>query len=124
MLPGEKSLHSRQPVALLQPQGGKFTYYMEVTNQRILLFREGSGATVFGSVARVGGGLLGSLLAEGIKSAAGVGPKPWLEIPLTAVSDCGVRNRTEFFITADQTYVLQNKKYEKFLPELVANAKK
>lgn len=125
MLPGEKSVRGRHVVGLLQPEGGKFTYSMEVTNQRLLLWRESNKSSNFGYVARMGGGLLGSLIAEGAKAAMGAGPKPWLEIPLAAVSSCGLRNKGEFYITADQTYVLQNLgKYEKYLPDLVANAKK
>lgn len=50
--------------------------------------------------------------------------KPWIEIPLTAVSDCGVQNDKEFFIIADQTYVLKNKGYEKARPNLVAAVKR
>ena len=121
---GERTVRSRHAIGLLQPAGGKFTYHMEVTDRRILLWKESSGSSTFGYVARMGGGLLGSLIAEGVKAAAGTGPKPWVEIPLGAVSSCGLRNKAEFFITADQTYVLKNMKYDKFLPELVENAKK
>ena len=69
------------------------------------------------------GCLVGSLIAEGVKAATGAGPKPWLEIPLAAVSSCGLQNKKEFFIVADQTYVLKNKNYDTILPNLVAQAK-
>ena len=95
--------------------GRKYQYSMEVTNKRILLTRISAVAASAG----VAFGLVGSLARE----AAGAGPKPWLEIPLTAVTNCGLQNKKEFFIMADQTYVLKNKGYEKFLPTLVANAK-
>ena len=123
MLPGEQSMRGRHEIVMLQPNGGKFAYHMEVTNQRILFYRESSASKNAGMVARMGGGLVGSLIAEGMKAATGAGPKPWLEIPLTAVSNCGLQNKKEFFITADQTYVLKNKNYDIFLPNLVAQAK-
>lgn len=123
MLPGEKTVRADHEIVLLQPDGGKYAYYMEVTNKRVLLTRESSGSKNAGLVARMGGGIVGSLIAEGIKSAAGAGPKPWLEIPLEAISNCGCQNKREFFIVADQTYVLKNKDYEEFLPELVLNAR-
>ena len=123
MLPGEQSMRGRHEIVMLQPNGGKFAYHMEVTNQRILFYRESSASKNAGMVARMGGGLVGSLIAEGVKAATGAGPKPWLEIPLAAVSSCGLRNKKEFFITADQTYVLKNKNYDIFLPNLVAQAK-
>lgn len=124
MLPGEKSEMNKHAISMLQPAEGTFSYSMQVTNRRILLWRESMGSTVWGSVARMGGGLLGSLIAEGVKAAAGAGAKPWLEIPLTAVSSCGLQNKNEFFFVADQTYVLKNKNYERILPALVENAKR
>ena len=42
--PYENVLHSRHEISLLQRDGGKFAYYMEVTNQRLLFTREGNGA--------------------------------------------------------------------------------
>lgn len=122
--PGEQSLRNRHEIVLLQPTGGKFAYYMQITNQRILFDRESAASKNAGMVARMGGGLVGSLIAEGVKAASGTGSKPWLEIPLSAVSSCGLQNKKEFFITADQTYVLKNKRYENLLPDLVANAKR
>lgn len=125
LLPGEKSVKGRHAVGLLKPEGGKFTYHMQVTDRRILMWKESNRSTNFGYVARMGGGLLGQLIAAGAKAAVGAGPKPWVEIPLEAVSSCGVRNGSEFYIEADQTYVLQNLgKYDKFLPDLVENAKR
>ena len=35
-----------------------------------------------------------------------------------------VANKKEFFIEADQTYVLKNKHYETFLPDMVVKAKR
>ena len=125
LLPGEETRCKKHPITLLQPDGGKkFAYYMEVTNKRILLTREGNFSKNMGLAGALGGGLVGGLLMEGVKAAAGGGPKPWLEIPLAAVSNCGLQGKKEFFIVADQTYVLKNSNYEKFLPDLVANAKK
>lgn len=123
MRPGEQSMRGRHEIVMLQPNGGKFAYHMEVTNQRILFYRESSASKNAGMVARMGGGLVGSLIAEGMKAATGAGPKPWLEIPLAAVSSCGLQNKKEFFIAADQTYVLKNKNYDILLPNLVAQAK-
>lgn len=123
MRPGEQSMRGRHEIVMLQPNGGKFAYHMEVTNQRILFYRESSASKNAGMVARMGGGLVGSLIAEGVKAATGAGPKPWLEIPLAAVSSCGLQNKKEFFIVADQTYVLKNKNYDTILPNLVAQAK-
>ncbi|MDO5327939.1 MAG: zinc-ribbon domain-containing protein [Clostridia bacterium] len=123
MRPGEQSVRGRHEIVLLQPNGGKFAYHMEVTNQRILFYRESAASKNAGMVARMGGGLVGSIIAEGVKAASGAGPKPWLEIPLAAVSRCGLQNKKEFFIVADQTYVLRNKNYDLFLPDMVANAR-
>lgn len=124
MRPGEQSVRGRHEIVLLQPNGGKFAYHMEVTNQRILFYRESAASKNAGMVARMGGGLVGSIIAEGVKAASGSGPRPWLEIPLVAVSRCGVQNKKEFFIEADQTYVLKNKNYEMFLPDMVMKAKR
>ena len=123
MRPGEQNMRNRHEIVMLQPNGGKFAYHMEITNQRILFYRESAASKNAGMVARMGGGLVGSLIAEGVKAAAGAGPKPWLEIPLAAVSSCGLQNKKEFFIVADQTYVLKNKNYDTILPNLVAQAK-
>lgn len=77
----------------------------------------------YGHGGQNGRGLVGSRTAEGVKAAAGTGPRPWLKIPLTAVSSCGLRNEKEFFIAADQTYVLENENDDVFLPDLAAQAK-
>ena len=124
MLPGEQTVKGRHEIILLQPQDGKFVHHMEVTNQRILLYRESNASRNAGMAARMGGGLLGSMIAEGVKAAAGAGPKPWLAIPLAAVSNCGLQGKKEFFIVADQTYVMKNHRYENLLPDLVAKAKR
>ena len=124
MLPGEKSVRGRHVIIIMQPVvDKKYTYSMEVTNRRILISRESSGSRNAGFVLRMGGGLLGSLFAEGVKAAVGAGNKPYLEIPLAAVSSCGAYGKGEFHITADQTYVLADDNYEKLLPELVCAAK-
>ena len=124
MVPGETSIRARHEIEMRQPDGGKYAYYMEVTNRRILLTRESKRAKNAAVAASIGGGFLGALIAEGVKSASGSGPKPWLEIPLTAVSNCGIRDQKEFFIVADQTYVFVNKNYENVLPDAVARAKR
>ena len=124
MLPGEQTVKGRHEITLLQPQDGKFFHHMEVTNQRILLYRESNASRNAGMAARMGGGLLGSMIAEGVKAAAGAGPKPWLAIPLAAVSNCGLQGKKEFYIVADQTYVMKNHHYENLLPDLVAKAKR
>ena len=77
----------------------------------------------YGHGGQNGRGLVDSRTAEGVKAAAGAGPRPWLKIPLTAVSSCGLRNEKEFFIAADQTYVLENENDDVFLPDLAAQAK-
>ena len=77
----------------------------------------------YGHGGQNGRGLVGSRTAEGVKAAAGTGPRPLLKIPLTAVSGCGLWNEKEFFIVADRTYVLGNKNDDVFLPDQVAQAK-
>lgn len=122
---GEKSVSKCREIALLQPDAGKKqTVYMEITNKRILLTRQNTTSKNAALVARMGGGLVGGLIAEGIQSATGGDPKPWIEIPLTAVSDCGVQNNKEFFFMADQKYVLKNKGYEKILPDLLMQVRR
>ncbi len=117
MLPGETSVRPRHEIQILQPKlGRKFAYYMEVTDKRILLTRESAAAANAG----VAFGLAGAL----VKELAHAGPKPWLEVPLSAITNCGLLNKKEFFIEADQTYVFKNKGYEKYLPGLIANAKR
>lgn len=119
--PNEYTIRVKHEIKLLQPYDGTFAHSMEVTDQRILLTRESAASKNAGMVARMGvGGLVGGLIADGLQAHSS---KPWLEIPLTAISSCGVQNGSEFFIVADQTYVLKNKKYEKLLPDLVAQAK-
>ena len=116
MLPGEKTERSSHDIKILQPDlGRKYMYAMEVTNKRILIMRISAVAASAGAAF----GLVGSLARD----LSGNGLKPWLEIPLTAVKNCGLREKKEFFIEADQTYVLKNKGYEKYLPALVADAK-
>lgn len=123
-LPGERNVRGSHEIVLLQPEGGKYAYSLEITNQRLLFSRESSASRNAGFAARMGGGLIGSLIAEGVKSASGAGPRPWLAIPLTAISHCGLQNKKEFFITADRTYVLKNKGYDQLLPDLMAQAGK
>ena len=123
MRPGEKIVRSSQDVVMIQPCDKKYAYYMEVTNQRILFSREKAGSRNATVAASMGGGLVGALIADRVKAATGAGPKPWVEIPLAAVVNCGIQNRKEYFIVADQIYVMKNKGFEKFLPELVAEVK-
>lgn len=111
-LPDEFTLHASQEIFMHQPvRSGSYTYYMEVTNKRILISRR-SAAAMGASMTL---GLVGSLIAGG--------PKPWLEIPLIAVKRCWVDGKN-FVIEADQNYVLKNKKFERFLPDLVNSAKR
>ena len=121
LLPGEAMERYKvleKEVQIIEPQvDRKYTYNIQVTNKRILLSRQ----SAFAKGMRVA---MGGLVGELITAAAGGGGKPWLAIPFEAISDCGIRNRNEFYIVADQTYVLKNRGFEKFLPELIANAKK
>lgn len=50
MRPGEQSVRGRHEIVLLQPNGGKFAYHMEVTNQRILFYRESAASKNAGMV--------------------------------------------------------------------------
>ena len=115
-VPGEETVRNSHEITLLQPEkSGKYYYCMEVTNKRILITRQHVAArgtsTAFG--------FLGGVLTE----MAGGGYKPWAEIPLTAIRSCGLRDKKEFVIEADVTFVMKNKKYDEFLPELVSRAK-
>lgn len=115
LLPGECSVRKPHEITLIQPEkSGKYFYSMEVTNKRLLISRQhvvGRGTST--------AGLLGGVLTE----LAGGGIKPWAEIPLTAIRSCGLRDKKEFVIEADVTFVMKNKKYEEYLPELVNKAK-
>lgn len=115
-VPGEETVRNSHEITLLQPEkSGKYYYCMEVTNKRILITRQHVAArgtsTAFG--------LLGGIITE----MAGGGYKPWAEIPLTAIRSCGLRDKREFVIEADVIFVMKNKKYDEFLPELVNRAK-
>ena len=115
-VPGEEIVRTSHEITLLQPEkSGKYYYCMEVTNKRILITRQHVAArgtsTAFG--------FLGGVLTE----MAGGGYKPWAEIPLTAIRSCGLRDKREFVIEADVTFVMKNKKYDEFLPALVNKAK-
>ena len=124
MLPGELTQRGRHEIVLLQPNGGKFAYSMEVTNRRILLYRESAASRNVGMVGRMGGGLLGSMIVEGVKAASGAGPRPWVEIPMAAITNYGLQSKKEYFIVADQTYVIKNKGYEKYLTDIITNSKR
>lgn len=124
MLPGEQTQRGRHEIVLLQPNGGKFAYSMEVTNRRILLYRESAASRNVGMVGRMGGGLLGSMIVEGVKAASGAGPRPWVEIPMAAITNYGLQSKKEYFIVADQTYVIKNKGYEKYLTDIITNSKR
>lgn len=115
-VPGEETIRKSHEILLLQPEkSGKYCYCMEVTNKRILITRQHAAArgtsTAFG--------FLGGVITE----MAGGGFKPWAEIPLTAIRSCGLRDKKEFVIEADVVFVMKNKKYDEFLPELVNRAK-
>lgn len=114
-LPGETVVRAFHEIVITKPAMENKVYYMEVTNKRILL----SSQSVIAKNAGAAFGLVGSLVRE----LAHAGPKPCLEIPLAAVSACGEYGKKEYFIEADQTYILKNKGYDKFLPDLVAKAK-
>ena len=124
MRPGEQNMRNRHEIVMLQPNGGKFAYSMEVTNQRILLYRESAASKNVGMVGRMGGGLLGSMIVEGVKAASGAGPRPWVEIPMAAITNYGLQSKKEYFIVADQTYVIKNKGYEKYLTDIITNSKR
>jgi len=124
LLPGEtieKFKNSAHEVQFIQPDMGKKNkFYMQVTNKRVLFSWESVSSYNKQMVARMAvGGLVGGLLAESI----GNDFSPYLSIPLTAISNCGVQNKKEFFIVADKTYVLKNHGYEKFLPAMIMAAK-
>ena len=115
--PGEVSVRGVHEILLHQPEkSGKYIYSMEVTNQRILFTRQHVAAA---GTSRAFG-LLGALATE----IAGGGFKPWAEIPLTAIKSCGLRDKKDFVIEADEVFVMKNKKYDQFLPELVEKAKR
>ena len=67
---------------------------MEITDKRLLLTKESTSSKNTRIAAGVGGGLIGALIADGVTK----GPKPYLEIPLSAITDCGLRDKKEFFI--------------------------
>lgn len=68
--------------------------YEEILNQWRIITKEKRAAIVVLDMplldTRQGKDLTGTLIAEGIQSATDSRPKPWIEIPLTAVADCGV----------------------------------
>ena len=121
LLPGEKEILDSLDVEFSMPALDKdMAYVMTLTDQRILLSRQSAAAHRAKRNAGIGFGLIGSLITSSIVGK----PKPWLEIPLTAVTNCGPMGKKEFFFEADQTYVINNKVVAKRLPELVAQAKK
>ena len=121
LLPGEKEILDSLDVEFSMPALDKdMAYVMTVTNQRILLSRQSAAAHRAKRNAGIGFGLIGSLITSSIVGK----PKPWLEIPLTAVTNCGPMGKKEFFFEADQTYIFANNVVAKRLPDLVAQAKK
>ena len=125
MLPGEKVIKNSHETVILQPETDKKSvYYMEITDRRILFSKESAFSKNAKVAMGVGGGLVGAIIAEGVSAASGNGGvKPYLAIPLSAVTDCGLRNKKEFFIAAGQTFVFKNHGYENIVPDLVRKAK-
>lgn len=124
MLPGEKTVRGRHDITLIQPEPEKkFAYTMEITDKRLLLSRESSASKNATLALSMGGGLVGSLIANGVKAANGSGPKPYIEIPLSAITNCGLQSKKEFFVVAGETFVFKNSSYDKLIPELVKEAK-
>lgn len=124
-LPGENTLWNRVEITLLQPAPEKRTaYFMEVTDKRILLSRENAFSAGMHMAGAMGGGLVGGLIMDGIKAATGAGPKPWLEIPMSAISSCTVQNKKEVVIVAGETYVIKGSGVDKNLPAMVANVRR
>ncbi len=116
LLPGETSQRRNHDIKIITPKlNGKYLYSMEVTDKRILISRISAVAASAG----VAFGVVGALARE----LSGAGVKPWIEIPLIAIKNCGLKDKKEFFIEADQTYVLKNKNYETLIPALVTAAK-
>lgn len=117
LLPGEKSISVfRQDVQLVQPEPSpKMAYTMQVTNRRIVI--EYIGA--FAKNAGLAAGLAGEL----IRNAAGKGYKPWVEIPMDAITHCGVNGQNQFVIEAGETFIFKNKGYVKKLADVIAQAK-
>ncbi|MBP3540779.1 MAG: zinc-ribbon domain-containing protein [Clostridia bacterium] len=125
MLPGENTLVKRSEMRFLQPKPErKYVYSIEVTDKRILLSRESAASAGMGTAGVMGAGFVGGLIMEGIKAASGAGPKPWIEIPMAAVSNCFVQNKKEIVLVADQTYVFKCGGLEKNLPDMVANLRR
>ncbi|MBQ8655359.1 MAG: hypothetical protein IJ507_10545 [Clostridia bacterium] len=112
MLPGEETICNRHDINLLEPvKSGRTVYAMEITNKRILLYQQSAFARNAGNAF----GLAGALVRELTQS----GPKPWLEVPLAAITDYGVQNRKEFYFKADgQTYVMRNRHYDEILTNI------
>ncbi|MBQ3079467.1 MAG: hypothetical protein IJC48_05630 [Clostridia bacterium] len=120
MLPGEKIVKGNHDITLIKPEPtDKMIYILTITNQRLLFSRESTASRNLKRGAAAGAGLLGSLIANRVTE----GPKPWLEIPLSAIKDCGLSGRKEYFIEANTIYLLKDKGYDRILPMLIKQAK-
>lgn len=123
-IPGENPIRNCHEIKLLDPEPDKkYAYYMEITDKRILLSRQSAKAKNARNAIGIGGGLIGSLIAE-----AAMGDKmailPWVEIPLSAVTRYGMRDKKEFYFQADRNYVMKDHKYEAALDQLIPGAKR
>ena len=124
MLPGEKIEWGKHDAFTAAAENGKkYKYYIEITNMRLLFTRESAAAANAGMAARMGGGLLGAVVASGLKSATNSGPKPYMAIPLSAITNHGREGKKEYFIEAGERFVIQNHQYYQVLPTLIEKAK-
>lgn len=117
LLPGEKTTSVfRQDIQLVQPEPiPKMAYTMQVTNRRIVIEYIGAFAKNVG--------LVGGIAGELIRDAGGKGYKPWVEIPMDAITHYGVNAQNQFVIEAGETFVFKNKGYVKKLADVIAQAK-
>lgn len=117
LFPGEKNTSVfRQDIQLVQPEPTpKMAYTMRVTNKRIIIEYIGSFAKNVG--------LVGGIAGELIRDAGGKGYKPWVEIPMAAITRYGVNAQNQFVIEAGETFVFKNKGYVKNLTDVIAKAK-
>lgn len=112
-LPGEKTERGLHEIKFIEPEKEKrMVYFMEVTNKRLLISREG----LFAANAGLAFGIVGHLASNAAK-------KPYLEIPLTAITNYGLISKKEFLIEAGERFVLKNNVYDRTLPQLIENAK-
>lgn len=117
LAPGEHTISIlRQDIQLIQPApASKMSYTMQVTDRRIIIECIGSFAKNVG--------LVGGIAGEMIRNAGGKGYKPWVEIPMAAITRYGVNGQNQFVIEAGETFVFKNKGYVKKLADVIAQAK-